>query len=383
MHQNSLLKFALFFTVFQFLSLDSTAQKSKSKFKNFFHNLITDSSEAGSPRFLIYPTVGYSPETRIEVGIGSIYVYNAKRDTTNRLSELYGFTFYTQEKQHGIWLDNELYTHQNKWSIQGRFRYMNFPLFYHGIGANSPEMNIAMVDATQFQLKERFLKKIKGNLFFGPEIDYQRLSNVHFITPSGVTIDKPVGAEGSSNLGIGAGILFDQRHNPLNVREGIFAELAFLHYDNAFGSNYTFSSLISDNRFYKSINKRDVLAIHAFAQFNRGNTPFNQLALLGGERLMRGYYLGRLRDNSQMAAQVEYRMLPLPLGFTKRIGAVVFGGAGSVFENVKTINTKDFVWSAGAGLRFLIFPKKDIYTRFDYAITKEGSGIYFFIGEAF
>jgi len=39
--------------------------------------------------------------------------------------------------------------------------------------------------------------------------------------------------------------------------------------------------------------------------------------------------------------------------------------------------------TGGAGLRFLLFPEKDIYTRIDYALTKEGSGFYFFIGEAF
>ena len=32
---------------------------------------------------------------------------------------------------------------------------------------------------------------------------------------------------------------------------------------------------------------------------------------------------------------------------------------------------------------FLIFPDKDIYTRIDVSYTREGSGVYFFIGEAF
>jgi hypothetical protein len=41
------------------------------------------------------------------------------------------------------------------------------------------------------------------------------------------------------------------------------------------------------------------------------------------------------------------------------------------------------VWAAGGGIRFLLFPKKDVFTRLDFAFTKEGSGIYIFIGEAF
>jgi hypothetical protein len=80
---------------------------------------------------------------------------------------------------------------------------------------------------------------------------------------------------------------------------------------------------------------------------------------------------------------VENRFLPLPLGFSKRIGAAVFGGLGTVFPDFQKASIHKVVWSAGAGLRFLLFPKKDIYTRFDLAYTQEGSGIYLFIGEAF
>ncbi len=120
-----------------------------------------------------------------------------------------------------------------------------------------------------------------------------------------------------------------------------------------------------------------------FGQFSIKQPPFNQLSLLGGESLMRGYYTGRFRDRNQLASQVEYRFLPLPFNFTKRWGAAVFGGTGTVFNNFKSLSTKDFVFSGGAGVRFLMFPKKDIFSRFDVAFTKEGSGIYIFIGEAF
>jgi hypothetical protein len=76
-------------------------------------------------------------------------------------------------------------------------------------------------------------------------------------------------------------------------------------------------------------------------------------------------------------------MLPLPFSFTKRWGATVFGGAGTVFNRFNTLTSSNFVWSAGTGVRFLLFPKKDIYTRADIAFTKEGNGVYIFIGEAF
>jgi hypothetical protein len=71
------------------------------------------------------------------------------------------------------------------------------------------------------------------------------------------------------------------------------------------------------------------------------------------------------------------------LGFSKRIGAAAFAGTGTVFPDFSLASINKVVWSAGGGLRFLLFPKKDIYTRFDVAFTQEGSGFYLFIGEAF
>jgi hemolysin activation/secretion protein len=169
----------------------------------------------------------------------------------------------------------------------------------------------------------------------------------------------------------------------LNVRNGAFAELALLHYDKIWGSDFGFTSILSDNRLYKPLSSRNVLALQAYGQFTVGQPPFNQLALLGGESLMRGYYAGRFRDRNQLAAQAELRMLPLRLGFTRRLGAAVFGSAGSVFNEFNQLSLRNFVVAGGAGLRFLLFPKKDIYSRIDFAVTKEGSGLYIFIGEAF
>jgi outer membrane translocation and assembly module TamA len=104
---------------------------------------------------------------------------------------------------------------------------------------------------------------------------------------------------------------------------------------------------------------------------------------MGGESLMRGYYYGRYRDAHQIAAQAEFRILPISLGFTDRLGFAIFAGTGSVFNDTKDLDLSNLIVSGGAGLRFLLFPKKDIWTRLDFALTKEGSGFYLFIGEAF
>lgn len=284
----------------------------------YWNRLVHDTTNISQPQLLVYPTLAYSPETSWEFGLSSLYVFYAKRDTTNRLSEVNGFTFYTLEKQWGVWFDHALYSDKNHWFVLGRMRVQSFPLFYHGIGPHSPATYLALVDADHIQIKERVLRKVYKNVYAGIETDFQRISSVQFLSHhNGISYELPGGSKGSANLGIGAGIIYDNRHNVLNVRHGIFSEIAVLRYDEAWASDYSFTSVISDNRFYKAINKRDVLAAQMFGQFTNGDVPFNHLALMGGESLMRGYYMGRYRDNHLVASQIEYRMLPLPFSFTK------------------------------------------------------------------
>lgn len=375
----SYLHLVLLLTLF---AIAANGQKHPGFLSRYVNHLINDTSEISKPQFLIYPTVGYSPETSWEFGLSSVFVFYANRDTTNRLSELNAFTFVTLQNQYGLWLDHAFYLQDNTWFSLGRLRFQSFPILYHGIGPQSPEKHIAQVNANLINVRERVLRKVIPNLYAGVEVDYQQLSSVAFVPYETNLATLPDGSAGSSNLGVGAGVLYDNRHNILNVRQGFFSELAFLKY-SPWASDYSFTTLLSDTRLYRSVNKRDVIAFQLLGQFTIGQPPFNQLAMLGGENMMRGYYLGRYRDKNQLAAQAEYRMLPLPWRFTKRWGAAFFAGTGTVFNQFNHLSAKNFVWAAGSGVRFLLFPKKDVYTRFDLAFTSEGTGIYLFIGEAF
>ena len=48
--------------------------------------------------------------------------------------------------------------------------------------------------------------------------------------------------------------------------------------------------------------------MQATTSYTSGDVPFYDLALLGGEDRMRGYYKGALRDKVLFDTQVEYRM---------------------------------------------------------------------------
>lgn len=368
-------------------SFSCLGQKDSTDERNFvwryLDNVFNEPGDPAEPKLIIYPSLGFAPETSWEFGFSTLYVYYANRDTTNRLSEVSGFTFYTLENQYGLWFDHAFYTDRDRWFFLGRLRFQSFPLLYYGIGPDAPPDYLALVEGNYTLIRERVLREVLPSFYLGLEIDYQRLSQVNFRqVADDQALEVPPGAFGSANLGLGIGAVYDNRHNVLNVRKGLFSELAVLRYDERLGSSFSFTSVISDNRIFRPVKKNQVLAAQLYGQFTfDGTAPFNQLALMGGESLMRGYYLGRYRDDHLIAGQVEYRWLPF--SFSKRLGAVAFASAGQVFSEENQFAFSEFLPAGGAGLRFLLFPKKDVYIRFDAAFTEEGNGFYFFIGESF
>ena len=347
----------------------------------YIKRVFESQEDSTAPKLINYPTLAFAPETSWEFGVSSLYVYSAHRDLVNRLSEIKSFAFYTVEGQYGLWLDHALYSDKDKWFFLGKSRYQNFPLLYHGIGRDSPAEVQSLIEGKYFIFRERIMRETWRSLYFGLELDFQNLSGVGY-TNSVLDFESPeLGGGGSTNLGLGLGVIYNNIRNAMNPRKGIYSEWGFLAYDSFSGSDLNFVTYISDTRIYKPIEPNTVLAFQLYGQMTTGAPPFNMLALMGGENLMRGYYLGRYRDKNQVAGQVEYRVLPF--SFSKRLGASVFMAMGQVFGDDFSFDWRQFLPAGGAGLRFLIFPEKDIYTRLDMAFTAEGQGIYFFIGEAF
>ena len=107
--------FILFFLLSAFISNAQIVDSKKNIVSKYVNNMLNDTNDLSAPKFMTYPTLAYSPETRWEFGLSSLYIYLANRDLNNRLSEVKAFTFYTLENQYGLWLDHALYTDKNTW----------------------------------------------------------------------------------------------------------------------------------------------------------------------------------------------------------------------------------------------------------------------------
>ena len=119
-----------------------------------------------------------------------------------------------------------------------------------------------------------------------------------------------------------------------------------------------------------------MLASRVATQYTTGNTPFFLYPAFGQGADLRGYEMGSYRDRFLVAAQAEYRHR-----FTERIGAVAFGGVGSVAPDFA--GWEETLWSVGAGFRWVIAPKNNISLRVDIARGRDETIYYVGIGEAF
>ena len=91
---------------------------------------------------------------------------------------------------------------------------------------------------------------------------------------------------------------------------------------------------------------------------------------------MRGYYLGQYTDNSMLTFQMELRQ-----HIWRRIGCVVWGGAGNVFSEREKFSWSKTLPNYGVGLRWEL--KKRVNVRMDYGFGRKTGGFLLSINEAF
>ena len=375
-------RFLIILWMLLYLGTSLSAQTEKeTRLNRFLTGLTQDDRPPERPRLLIYPSVGYAPETSMDVSLFSAVYFHAKNDLQqNRLSEIKAIAFFTLRSQYGLWVENTVNTDKDRWLLYGRARLQYFPMYYYGIGPEAPKADPMVVEGNQILIRQRAFRRVLGYWFAGLRVDLQQLGRVNF-GGDHPTRPLPLGANGSVNFGLGPSVVFDSRSNMLNARKGWFYDFSWLHYNHGLASDYNMEVFSADLRHYQSLNSRMVLAFQLSGNAVQGNAPFNMLNLMGNEMIMRGYYTGRFRDRHYYAAQAEFRCLPFP--FSHRIGGTVFLSAGEVSPMLESLSARQIRLAGGVGLRYLIFPKKDVFVRLDAGFTREGMGVYFFTGEAF
>jgi len=325
------------------------------------------------------PVVFYTPETKWALGVGGLYYFRLTRDKTVRRPSNISFNgAYTQRKQTDLNINPDFYLKSGV-HLQVKFQYSDFPDQFYGIGNGTSEEMEEPFTSRFWKMSLEALKAVRGPLnvgfqYFFDETKLKEVKAGGMLASGGIP-----GSMGGTVSGFGYFMTYDSRDSIFYPTAGSFHQFSAMAFGRALGSDFTFNRLYFEFRRYVRLSFAHCLAFQTRFLLQTGDPPFWRMGLLGGPESMRGYYLGRYRDNNMLVLQAEYRWVPV----FWRLGLAVFAGLGDVAASPGRFDLGRLEYSYGLGLRFVIDPKQRINLRLDYGIGKGTSGFYFTATEAF
>ena len=345
-------------------------------------------------KFLILPIIAFAPETSLRLGIIGAKLFQIGDEGT-QLSTIRIPLSYTINNQFKARFSYELYFNQNKHILDGHAEFSSLPLFFYGIGPNTEDESEEQYTSRLFQVQQDYLNQVSRNFFIGGRFSFnnQKIQETEG-EESLLEVDGLIpGNRGGTISGIGLLLRWDRRDHIFNSGRGIFLQGDLTAYREWLGSDFVFTKMNLDFRVFQPMHKgRHLLAFHVLIEKNWGDPPFDFMALLGGDMMMRGHYLGRFRDETMVATQIEYR-LPLfrekwipeekKLNFWQRWGMVFFAGTGTVGAELSDSFPRSLKTSLGFGFRYLAFSKERLNIRIDFGFGSQIPGYYLNVKEAF
>jgi len=361
------------FAVLKFQAQE-VVKKDSLKKKNRFIEFLTKKRT-----FLVAPQLARSPETGILTGLYYLKLFKNLKDTNTRTSNIETFLSVTQKKQYFFRFNETILFDKERFILRGTSNIARYNEYFYGIGNNIDLKQKDTIELNFAYTTQRLTGKIARGCFLGLQYQFYKTLNIGYIQND--ILDKTanaLGKNGSLTSGIGPVFLYDTRDHVIYSRTGSYLDASALFVKKFLGSNFEYTNITIDARKFIKFYKNYVLCFQGLLNYNVGNVPFRQLALMGGDVIMRGYYLGSYRDKVMTCAQVELR---LPI--YKFFGIVLFAAAGEVQSKLSAFNSNDIRYTAGMGLRFMFIKHERVNVGADVGFGKKTKGLYFGSGESF
>ncbi|MEZ5040011.1 MAG: BamA/TamA family outer membrane protein [Saprospiraceae bacterium] len=339
------------------------------------------SSRAGflqKSSLIVLPIVFYTPETRFGGGGAALYTFRfVNESATSRPSQLQLGLAYTQEKQMLFYLPFEIYAKKENWLIAGELGFYRYVYRFFGIGNETPsesETYEATYPRVQFNIQKMIFPRLYVGLRYGMD-DYRIAKKA----ADGQLLQSTIsGQDGGVIAGLGWTANHDTRNHLFYPTHGHRVQLVSFFNRRALGSHFNFDRYSLDVSQYFSLGK-GIIALNAVTEMLSGAVPFQQLALIGGPKKMRGFFEGRFRDKNLWILQAEYRR-----GIKGMFGLALFTGIGNVAPKPGLLFNQQIHFSYGLGLRIRLSKKDKINLRIDFGANEEGTiSPYLTVAEAF
>lgn len=338
-----------------------------------------DSAKPYKKYIFAVPIVAYKPESKWVLGVSIAHIFRSRNKLpSTRPSTLRLNISYTQLNQFSIRPYVEYFSSDNSLNIRAQYQYTDFAEYYWGIGPNTTD---SQKELYHFKAQRGYAKLAHtfiGKWYAGLSYAYERMYQISAERGGQLIASAVTGVNGYTASGLGFTVYLDNRDNIYYPLKGDFIEFNVLHNNKTFGSSTQYNSMLLDARKFIPIGKQQVLALQLFVNANTAQTPFRQMATLGSDMFMRGYYSGRFRDLNAAAFQAEWRQ-PIwgPFGYT------VFAGTGTV-NHAMTGLTGGLKPNFGFGLRAKAIPREKVNVRLDFGFGSNGNkAMYLTLHEAF
>lgn len=336
----------------------------------------SDTSMTGTPLHG-FPYVYYTPETDWAFGGTAVVTFRPGGDPALNPSSLTLDAYYTVKKQFKCSIEPEIYLSGNRYLVSGTVGYGKIVDKYWGVGPLTGDSDSTEYVKGMFQIQMRGEILLLEQLKCGVLMEFERVWMIDREQSALLRGGTVPGSQGATSSGAGIVLSWDSRDNIFFPCRGSFHQIEYAVFGGSLGGDYAYQRALMDLRAFIPLGGT-VLGIQVYGMAVGGTPPFWRLALLGGDYIMRGYYLGRYRDNLTIASQAEYRVMILG-----PFGAAAFLGAGGVAPRAGAFRMDQIRPSYGGGLRFMLDRKEKLTLRVDAGFGSGTSGIYFDIREAF
>jgi len=334
-----------------------------------------ESSDSLKSSLTFLPAVFYTPETKLGFGVYPNYIFRfSNRCKPSNVSFL---AYYTVNKQISISVDPNLYFRDNDYILSGTIFFEKWPNSFYGFGTNISRDNEEDYTTrnTGFEMDVR--RRIFKNLYAGLTYEFNNIKFLKVEEGGALASGYITGSESGVNAGTGVSISWDGRDNIFSPSEGEFLQLESSFFGRTTGGDYTYNDLTVDLRKYYSLGPPDVLAFQLYGDFISGDAPFNYYSKIGD--IVRGYLPALYIEKKLVAAQIEYRRIPV----WGRFGFTLFAGTGSVAGTISDFKHSKFKFAAGFGLRYALVESEKVNIRIDYGIGDDSAELYLDVTEAF
>lgn len=340
----------------------------------------------GSTQVAVLPVIGSAPETGLQYGVTAIHVRrSAVADTRSTTTQLYAISTAKQQRQ--LFLERDWWAASNARRLYSRLEWIDFPQPYFGIGWSQGPEQEEYYRAGGASLQAIAMQRVRGPLFASTALRWIERT-IKDRDPSGALVtDAVVGSSGGRVVLPSVGLTWDSRDDVFAPTRGRFVEAIVGASSQGLGSDYDFSRTTLDARSYFRLGTA-TLATQLYTERHGGSVPFDQLSLVGGNTVMRGYVRGRYRDKSLLTTQAELRVPA-----TRRLALAAFGGWGQTGATFGDAVSAFFsrgpagsapLLTAGGGVRWRLFRDAKTSVRVDFAAGSHGaSGLYIALNEAF